>query len=178
MKTNKQNGWNLAALILGIVVACLMLLSPMRAQAAISDKWCVGADNLCVGQDGQVRMDKAPVHKVRSTSAVSLSSTTQIVPDYGYQLVVSSGNTVNVNQPQRTVKATYASGRSVVSGTTIILRGTSDTNVPILHDDDDVSGTKLELGASTRSMGLNDVMVLMYDSTSDRWLEISYNNLD
>jgi len=157
------------------VAVALLSLGAGVARAGIDDKWCVGNDDACVGQDGQIRMAK-PFENSASTHA-AVGASTQVVLSSAYLVVFSTGGVVPVTSAP-SVKSTWPSGRAVSRGTCIILRGSSDANSVVLQDDDSVSGTRLELGASSRTLGFNDMIQLCYDSGAGRWLEAWYANLD
>ena len=58
------------------------------------------------------------------------------------------------------------------NGTEIILRGTSDTNTLTITHNDAAKGAILNGNAV---LGKNDILTLIYDSTDDRWIEVSRN---
>lgn len=160
-----------------VAVAFALVAFAAPSYAGISDKWCAGADSLCIGADQQTK-HTLPIQHTRGTAQTEVGASTQVTITAGYKTVTSTGGIVTVSALP-SVKTTYqVSGTTVASGVEITLKGTSDANAVVLQDDDTLAGSKLELGASTRALGLNDILVLMYDATVDRWLERSYSNLD
>lgn len=153
----------------GLVVLGVLAASP--AWAGIDDKVCWGDDSVCIGQDEQFKLGM-PMSITPSTFSGINASTSIPVTD-GYLVVASSGGIVAVTATP-SVKTTYESGRAVKSGSLLVLRGSSDANAVVLQDNDSVSGTKLDLGATTRSLGNKDILVLWYDAAVDRWMEWLY----
>ena len=58
------------------------------------------------------------------------------------------------------------------NGTQILLRGTSDTNTVTFAHNDAAKGMILNGNAV---LGNNDMLIVIYDSTADRWIEVSRN---
>jgi len=163
---------SLAALVLGILaVVSLSVSLPGSAYAGLDDKICWGDDSVCIGQDQQLKLGMPMA--VTPSTFTGINNSTSIPVTDGYLVVASSGGVVTLTSSP-SIKTTYPSGRAVKSGSRLTLRGSSDANAVVLQDHDSVSGTKLDLGASTRSLGNKDVITLMYDAAVDRWLELLY----
>ena len=166
------------SLVLTLLVMALALgwLTPVSSMAGIDDRWCVGEnDELCITKDGNMKATRPVIAKATALTGVTASTT--IAFTSAYWIVTSSGGVVPmVATPAISTAAT--SGVNITSGQTMIIRGTSDANAIVLQDDDSVAGTLLELGATTRTLGLNDIIYLLFDATSGRWLEVSYSNLN
>ena len=163
---------SLAALVLGIVAALSLSVSlPGSAYAGLDDKTCWGDDSVCIGQDEQLKLGTAM--SITPSTFTGINFSTAIPVTDGYLVVASSGGVVTVTATP-SIKTTYESGRAVKSGSLLVLRGSSDANAVVLQDHDSLAGTKLDLGASTRSLGNKDVLVLMYDAAVDRWLELLF----
>ncbi len=64
----------------------------------------------------------------------------------------------------------------VPDGWTIRIVGTDDTNTLTLQDDGTLADSELELGASTRALGLGDILSLQYNAALNKWLEVGFNN--
>lgn len=163
---------SIVGLLLGVA---LLGLGAGEGRAGLNDKWCVGDDDVCVGQDGQLRSAKP--YEAGSSTHAAIATSTQVVLTNEFMTVASTGGLVLVGSAP-TVKDTYPSGRAVASGTCITLRGSSDANAIIVQDDDTAAGTRLELQASTRTLGFNDMIRLCYHAGAGRWLEAWYSNLD
>jgi hypothetical protein len=97
------------------------------------------------------------------------------------QTVTTSGNTLTANAT--TIRVAGSAGNVTLSGVATItagsdgqilyIVGSSDTNTVTLT----AGATEtLVLGSATRVLGKDDVLQLMYNSTSARWIEISYSN--
>lgn len=70
-------------------------------------------------------------------------------------------------------------GQNIIpGGTYLILGSTAPTNGGgiILQDNGTLSGSKLHLGASTRQIGPDKVLTLIWESVSGFWEEVSYAN--
>jgi hypothetical protein len=68
------------------------------------------------------------------------------------------------------------STNGIINGQELTIEGTSDTNTVVLSDDGTVAGSKLELAASTRTLGVGDTLVIKYNSTTAKWYEKSFAN--
>ena len=168
--------------MVGLVAVALALaaIAPHAVKAAPRDNvWSVGDNTNKILKDGTLKIEKPLEITANSTlSAVEESDT--IINTAAYLVVTSSGGVVTLTGTP-TVSTTTAAGIALVSGKTITIRGTSNTDAVVLQDDDTLSGSQLELGASSRSLGLNDTLVLLWDastSSTGRWLELSFSNLD
>ena len=169
---------------MGLLAVALLLASaavvPQMAQAAPRDNvWSVGDNTNKILKDGTFQVAK-PIEMSANSTLSGVNVTTTVINTAAYLVVTSSGGSVTLtNTP--TISTTTAAGLALATGKTITLRGTSDTNFVVLQDDDTLSDSQIELGASSRTLGLNDILVLFWDastSTSGRWLEVSYTNLD
>lgn len=61
-------------------------------------------------------------------------------------------------------------------GTLLLLMGTNDTNTVALQSESSLAGTKLKLGAATRTLGAGDYLLLCYDLTLGFWFEVAFSN--
>ena len=66
----------------------------------------------------------------------------------------------------------FGTGGGWANGTEIILRGTNDTNTVLITHNDAAKGAILNGNAV---LAKNNVLTLVYDSTDDRWIEVSRN---
>lgn len=141
--------------------------------------WTVGDKSVKVLKDGSFITAK-PVEMAKDTSQSIFHTTNTFINSAGYQAVSSSAGPVGLTSTP-SISTTTAEGIALPTGKILYLRGTSDTDTVELFDDDTLSGSQLELGASSRVLGLNDVLGLLWDadtSTTGRWLEISFSSLD
>lgn len=101
---------------------------------------------------------------------VALSSTTQLDMQTfkdSFVVVTSTGGAI-------TLSATPTIGTTgAVDGTVFIIQ--SATATVTLSDDDSVAGTKLELGDTSRALGVGDIIGLIYRNGS--WWELFFSNL-
>lgn len=65
---------------------------------------------------------------------------------------------------------------NVADGEILRIVGTHDTNTLTVQDTSGVAGSACELGNATRALGNNDVLTLMWNQTSGKWIEIGFNN--
>lgn len=154
------------------------VMAPATAHAAIDDIWNVGDNDAVVKKDGSLALKNSIELTRRDQTEVGVS--TAITTVGTYKTVVSTGGGV-ISEATPTVSTTTSAGVALRTGKTLIIRGISDANAITLQDDDTLAGSQLELGASTRVLGLNDVIYLIWDadtSTTGRWLEVSYTALD
>lgn len=74
----------------------------------------------------------------------------------------------------RTASSTpFGTGGLWQTGTVIILRGTSNTNTLTIEHNDAQYGAILN---GNQTLGLNDMLELVYDATTERWIERGRNN--
>ena len=177
---NKKYRGMLAGVILAAIFA-IGAIVPQTVYAGINDRGCWGsAEQICVGNDSSFRIS-TPIRMTADSSSLSaVEASTTIINTASYLVVTSSGGLVGLTTTP-SISTTTAKGFALATGVKITLRGTSNSDAVELRDDDTLSGTQLELGAGTRALGINDVIVLMWDaeaSTTGRWLEISYSALD
>ncbi len=175
MKKNKWMGLLAASMLL--VLAAIV---PQTVQAGPRDSvWSVGDNTNKILKDGTFKIAK-PLEYDDDSSQSSVNDSSTVINTAAYQVLTSSGGIVTLTSTP-SISTTTAAGIPLATGKTITLRGTSDANAVVLQDDGTLSDSQLELGATSRSLGLNDILVLMWDastSTSGRWLEVSFSNLD
>ena len=176
--SKKKYNWGLAL----VAVLALGVVAPKEAGAVASPRkviWTVGDGSVKILKDGSFISAK-PVEMTESSAQDSVEIATTIVNTASFQIITSSGGIVTLtNTPS--ISTTTAEGAALASGKLMYLTGTSDANAVVLQDDDTLAGSQLELGATTRSLGVNDVLVLIWSataSTTGRWLEVSYSPLD
>ena len=177
----KNKKWKvLGAAAIFVLAFTLGAVTPGRVEAGPRDSvWSVGDNTNKILKDGTFVIAKPLEMTVDTTQSVVEESTT-VINTAAYQLLTSSGGIVTlINTPS--VSTTTTAGIALGTGKMITLIGTSDTDAVVLQDDDTLSDTQLELGANSRSLGKNDVLVLVWQasaSTTGRWLEVSFSNLD
>ena len=175
----KNKRWTVIGAMLVFAFA-LGAMAPGQAAAAPRDSvWLVGDNTNKILKDGTFQVSK-PTEMSPDSSQSGVQDSTTIITTAAYQIITSSGGIVTLtNTPS--ISTTTAASVDLVSGKMMTLRGTSDANAVVLQDDDTLAGSQLELGATSRSLGANDILVLLWDSTAGstgRWLEVTYSNLD
>lgn len=103
----------------------------------------------------------------RPSSLQTLAAGNAITAISSTAQVAGSGGSVTL-----TSAPTIANG---VDGQLLYIIGTS-ANAVTVQDQDTLPSSNLQLGASTRAIGLGDVLVLIYSSTVGDWLEVSFAN--
>lgn len=100
----------------------------------------------------------------------TLVAATQVIPEsLGITVAGTSGATTLTGTPQVLTNG-------VTAGQLIHIRGTSDTDTVIFTDNGTAAGSALELGASTRTLGIGDSLVLRWNATVAKWYEVSFAN--
>lgn len=94
-----------------------------------------------------------------------LFTTNTITVTDNYMLLDASGTLKLESTPSISVL-------NISTGAVVILTGSS--NVVTLQDNDTLAGSKLELGASTRDVGTNDILELLFLGST--WVEIGYTD--
>lgn len=102
------------------------------------------------------------------SSIQSLLAATAISANAAKVRVVGNGGAV-------TLTATPTISAGVADGQRLLIKGTSASLTVTLQDEASLAGTTLQLGAATRTLGLNSQIELSYDSTSGHWCEISFS---
>ena len=104
-----------------------------------------------------------------SASAVqSLTTATAIVANAPIVRVVGSGGAVTL-----TATPTLADG---VDAQEIEIWGTNDTNTVAIQDEGTLTGSNIQLPGTVRTLGLGDVMILRFNSTTGFWYETGFSN--
>lgn len=110
------------------------------------------------------------VYTRTTQTGVTVSST--IVNSATFVVIVTtSPNATIVTTATPTISTTTA-----IDGQYIVLKGTSSVSTYTFVDQGTLSGSLLELGASTRIVSDLKVLTLMFDSLIGKWLEVSYAN--
>lgn len=182
MKKNKWMGKTWAAASLLVAVLMVGAMAPKAAGAVSNPRgnaFSAGDNTTKILKNGTFQYQK-PQESTKDTSQNDVHDTSTTINTSAYQLLTSSGGIVTLASTP-SVSTTTAAGIALVSGKTITLRGTSEANAVVIQDDDTLADSQVELGATSRTLGLNDILVLKWDaetSTTGRWLEVSYSNLD
>jgi hypothetical protein len=120
-------------------------------------------DLLCQIKGGSAPIDFLQL--VYPDTNTQLTPTEQIPVDHTIVLVLGNSPTTLTSTP------TIA---PLSFGTIIIIVGQSDTSTLTLQSQSILPGSNLKLGATTRTLGEGDVLILM--STLFGWLELSFSN--
>ena len=163
----------LLAIGLTAIIPAIVMAGPRKVI------WTVGDKSVQILKDGSFITSK-PAELSKNSSQSIMHTTNTVINTAGYQVLTSSTGPVGLTSTP-SISTVTAEGIALATGKIIYLRGTSNTDTVELFDDDTLSGSQLELGATSRELGLNDVLVLLWDgdtSTTGRWLELSFSSLD
>ena len=153
-------------------------MAPSRVSAEIGDVFSPGNQSFRIDANNDIILT-APLRKTPDTSFSGVLVGTTIVVSSAYHVITAdSGSTTLTTTPS--VSTTTTAGLALPSGFEVTFRGTSDTDFVVFTDDDTLAGSQLELGANTRDLGEDDILVLIWDATAGttgRWLEKSYSAL-
>lgn len=115
------------------------------------------------------------VYSKVAITGIRASTTIPVIGTYE-TLMSTDSATVSITATPSISTLTIVGGVTpLTSGTYLILSSTGPSGV-IFTDDGTLSGSKLELGASTRTVTQFDTLTLIWDATSGFWHEISYSN--
>lgn len=105
-----------------------------------------------------------------------VTSTTIPVNSSYMTLASTSATTVSITAlPSISTTTVVLGSTELPSGTYIILTSTSANGV-VFFDAGTLTGSQLQLGASSRVVSQYDVLALVYDATDHFWREVSYTN--
>jgi hypothetical protein len=129
-----------------------------------------GDNNLAV--DGTSTLTGAVTHTTTtiytSASIQTLAAGSPVAASATKVIVAGSGGAVTT-----TAAPSIADG---TDGQMLYVVGTNDTNTLELQDEGTLASSNLALGSTSRVLGLGDVLVLMYDTTTASWIEVSFTN--
>jgi hypothetical protein len=104
-----------------------------------------------------------------TASAVqSLTAATAILANAPIVRVVGSGGAVTL-----TATPTLADG---VDAQEIEIWGTNDSNTVAIQDEGTLTGSNIQLPGTVRTVGLGDVIILRFNSTTGYWYESGFSN--
>lgn len=139
-----------------------------NGSSALTTNYGVVASSLPAGTGGQWLRQQAGGNAAARTQ--TLVAATQVIPEsLGITVAGTSGATTLTGTPQVLTNG-------VTAGQLIHIRGTSDTDTVIFTDNGTAAGSALELGASTRTLGIGDSLVLRWNATVAKWYEVSFAN--
>ena len=109
---------------------------------------------------------------LNASAAQLVSSMTRIEPSSSYIVVnTTAGDITMARQPA------ISTGAAIQDGQLLVVTSTG-TGLVILQDDDTLAGSSLELGAASRSIGVSDVLTLIYDGLARKWRELAFSSND
>lgn len=101
----------------------------------------------------------------------TITITNQVVADALVVRLTTASAQTNTATPLISTTAT-----ALTDGQEIELWGTDNTALIVVQDEGTLTGSKLQLGAATRSLGKGDVLRLRYNSTDAYWYETGFVN--
>lgn len=121
---------------------------------------------------GKLIYTKTALGTSGGTTGIYISTTIPYTSIYE-TLVSSNGNITLTSTPS--IATMTAAGVPFASGSFLILSSTVSASVTF-QDEGTLSGSKLQLGASTRTLGQFDTLQLIFDAADGYWREVSYGN--
>jgi len=85
------------------------------------------------------------------------------------RVVSNSGSITNTATPSISTNA-------IPDGQLVYVQGTSDSDTVTFQDQGTLTGSRLQMGATTRTLGKGDILVLMWDYTDQYWYEVSFGS--
>lgn len=108
------------------------------------------------------------------TANAAMGAATEIPVVTSYATIVSTGLNVLVTATPSISTATLQGGTtSIADGTFLIITSTASQTIT-LQDEGTLTGSKLQLGASTRAISIYKVLTLIYSAVDGYWREKSY----
>lgn len=103
------------------------------------------------------------------TALSGIQASTTVLATSAFETVLSTGGSVLLlSTPNITVSG-------VPDGTRLVIVSTSTTGPIVFQDEGTLTGSKLELGAASRSVSGNSALSLIFDSVVGKWKETSYS---
>lgn len=123
-------------------------------------------EELEVADEEEKKEPEVPLNTIYTTSPlISYAAADVIKPESTIMFVQGSGGPVTLTSNPSIVDG--------INGQLILLIGRSDTNTLTITD-----GNGVQFGAASRVLGLNDILMLIYEGTyANDWLEISFSQL-
>lgn len=115
-------------------------------------------------------------------SSLNVGASSEVTVTSSYVTVISSSNNVLMKSKPNISTATANGGSTALpDGAFLIVKSTGcDTAVSVssvtFQDEQTLSGSRMRLGAASRTVSCFKVLTLMYDATTKFWNEINYAN--
>lgn len=104
----------------------------------------------------------------KKTAFTGVYASTAIAASSSYETILSSASTVTL-----TSTPSIATG---VSGQWLVLSSTATGGSVVFTDEGTLTGSKLQLGAATRTITAFKTLTLIYDAEDGYWHEIAFGN--
>lgn len=112
-----------------------------------------------------------------ATGLYGVYASSTIPATTGYETVISSGLLVLLTSTPNISTTTAVSGATpLTSGTHLVITSTAAVGALIFQDEGTLTGSLLELGGNTRTVGRYDILELVFDATDGKWREVSYTD--
>lgn len=177
----KQLNWmGKAAMATLLIAFAIAVGAPTHAGAVANPQktvWTIGNKDVKILKDGTL-VTRAPIEYTEE-AITGITATTTIGSTAAFVSVAAGSAITLTSDPS--ISTTTAEGFALATGKKICIVGTSDSNTIEIEDDDTNAGSQVELGATSRVLGLNDLLCLRWKadaSTTGRWLEESFSNLN
>lgn len=120
-----------------------------------------------------------------ATTNIGLSNNSTTVYPPGTTTITAVTDAIRIDRTHVRLNNTSGSSKTLTSAPTladgqsgqwIVITNTSAQNV-VLQDQGTLASSNLRLGATTRTLGQNDSIILKYDGTTGDWLELQFSNV-
>lgn len=111
-----------------------------------------------------------------SQAITGISATTTILPTDSFNVLTSTGVSVLMTSKPTISTATIVGGSTAWADGTKLILTTTGTATITLQDNGTLSGSQLHLASSTRVIGADKIITLIYVAAQNFWDELSYAN--
>lgn len=109
-------------------------------------------------------------------ATTGIYASTTVVPTSSYIVLVSSGGNIQFTSTPNISTATAIGGSTAWPDGSLLVFTTTATAVITFVDEDTLSGSRLQLGSTTRAIGQYDTLTLIYSAQDNYWREMFFVN--
>lgn len=130
-----------------------------------------------IGGTGASQATNSGLQVYGKVAVTGIVASTTVPVNSSYETVQSTSNTtVSITSTPSISTTTVVNGTTELpSGTFLIITSTGASGI-ILTDEGTLTGTRLQLGAATRTITQFKVLTLVYDAVDHFWREVSFAN--
>jgi len=129
-----------------------------------------------LGIVGLLGFTKSQIGSGTAAAGVYASTTIPVLSTLQVLLSSGVGTTTLQSVPNISTTTTFGGATAVPNGTLLVLTSTSSASGVMFQDKDTLTGSALQLGAATRTVSADKVLVLIFNSTTGFWDEVAYGN--